>query len=59
MSSFIANQVKGNMCLILLKNSFLFALTYVYNNNYNYNSLFDTTIRYSAYNLFVSANLYS
>ena len=64
MSSLIAKQVNTNMSLISLK-LFNIYTTYVplfefigYNSNYNYNSMSDTTIRYSAYNLFVSANLY-
>ena len=31
----------------------------LYGNNYKYNSLSDSIIRYSSYNLFVSANFYS
>ena len=63
-SSLIANEVNTNMCLISLKNPLLFHFVPLftpneYNNNYNNNCLFDTTVRYFAYNLFVSANLYS
>ena len=56
MSSFIANQVKTNMCSISVK-FFIGPTTFVpqftlnwYNTNYNNNCLFDTTICYSAYN---------
>ena len=64
MSSLIATEVKTNMCFSFNSTVFTIRTTYVplmqaYNNNYNYNSLSDTTIRYSAYNLFVSADLYS
>ena len=56
MSSFIANQVKTNMCSISVK-FFIGLTTFVplftlncYNTNYNNNCLFDTTIRYSGHN---------
>ena len=40
MSSVIANQSKNKCVFILIKLSLLFALLILYNNNYNYNSLF-------------------
>ena len=57
MSLWIVNQVKTNKCIISHKKLCLFAVVFVslfvlngYNNKYNYNCLYDTTIRYSAYN---------
>ena len=53
MSSFIANQVKTNMCFISLK-LFIVYTTFVslstlnwYNTNNNTKYLFNTTIRYT------------
>ena len=66
MSSLIAIKVKTNMRLVSTKLSLFSPLSYVplfklnwYNNNYNYNNncLFDTTIRYSDHNHFVSNTL--
>ena len=64
MSSLIAKQVKTNMGFSFNETLFIIRTTYVplvkpmriHNNNYNYNSLSDPIIRYSAYNLFVSAD---
>ena len=61
----IANRVKINMYFVFVK-TFIVLTTFVplftfnwYYNNYNNNCLFDTTIRSSAYSLFVSNYLYS
>ena len=55
MSSLIANQVKTNMRLISLNKLYIILTTFVplftqYNNNYNNNFLYDTSICYSTYN---------
>ena len=60
MSSLIANQVKTDMFFSFHTTHVpLFKLIHLCNKNYNYSYWTDTIIRYSAYNLFVSANLYS
>ena len=70
MSSLIENQSKNKYVFQVHLNFLLFALLLcqclnLYNNNYNYNNLSDTTIlnhnsfvRYSTYNLVVSDNFY-
>ena len=67
MSSLIANQSKNQICVevsikpCIIRTTYvpLLKLIHVCNNNYNYDNLFDTIIRYSVHNLFVSANFYS